>query len=72
MDVVARRRHPDKNIEPVLVEAETHGWVVAPGPKYWKLLCSCQGKHQRWVHLTPSDPNYAKNLASWLKRQPCW
>ena len=27
---------------------------------------------QRWVHLTPSNANYGRNLASWLKRQSCW
>lgn len=72
MGGVPRRRHLAKDIEAVLVEAEAHGWVVLTGPKYWKLRCNCAGKHQRWVHLTPSDPNYAKSLASWLKRQSCW
>jgi hypothetical protein len=25
----------------------------------------------RWIHLTPSDPNYVKNALKWLRRQPC-
>jgi hypothetical protein len=69
---VARRRHLDKDIEGVLLDAEAHGWVVVPGANYWKLRCTCPAKHQRWVHLTPSNANYGKNLASWLKRQSCW
>ena len=69
---VSRRRHPNKDIEIVLVDAEAHGWTVTPGPKYWKLFCTCPGKHKKWVHLTPSNPNYVNNLASWLRRQPCW
>jgi hypothetical protein len=69
---VARRRHLDKDIEGVLLEAEAHGWVVVPSANYWKLRCKCPAKHQRWVHLTPSNTNYGKNLASWLKRQSCW
>ena len=56
----------------MLVDAEAHGWTVTPGPKYWKLFCTCPGKHKKWVHLTPSNPNYVNNLASWLKRQSCW
>lgn len=67
-----RRRHPSKDIEAVLVDAEVHGWNVIPTTKYWKLRCTCPDRHQRWVHLTPSNPNYVKNLASWIKRQSCW
>lgn len=26
----------------------------------------------RTVHLTPSDPNYGKNLLAWLNRCACW
>jgi hypothetical protein len=70
---VARKRHQDKDIEKLLVEAEANDWLVIISPKgYWKLRCTCERKHYRTVHLTPSGSNYAKNLASWLKRQPCW
>jgi hypothetical protein len=47
MSCVARRRHPDKDIEGALVEAEAHGWAVVPGASYWKLRCGCPVKHQR-------------------------
>lgn len=35
------------------------------------MRCPC-GKHAKWVALTPSNPNYARNLESWLRRQACW
>jgi len=31
-----------------------------------------RARHQRWIHLTPSDPNYGKNLRHWLVRLDCW
>jgi hypothetical protein len=68
---VSRRRHQDKDIEKVLVEAENHGWDVIPTDKYWKLLCGC-GQHKKWVKLTPSGAKYVQNLAQWFKRQSCW
>jgi transposase len=68
----ARRRHPKKDLEKVLQEAEQHGWRVVETKKYFKLLCSCADKHKRWVHLSPSDGDYAKNLLAWLGRQSCW
>jgi hypothetical protein len=37
---VARRRHQDKDVEKVLVDAERHGWVVVvPTKGYWKARC---------------------------------
>lgn len=68
----ARRRHQDKDLEKILKKAEEAGWRVVETRKYFKLLCSCTDKHIRWVHLTPSDGDYAKNLLGWLERQPCW
>ena len=69
---MTRRRHQDKDIEKVLVEAENHGWVVTPTEKYWKLRCQCPEKHMKWVKLTPSDAHYVQNLTKWLQRQSCW
>ncbi len=54
-----------------MAEAEGHGWAFALGSKYWKGRCSC-GEHLKWVKSTPSGNDYAKNLAHWFKRQPCW
>ena len=49
-----------------------HGWRFEPPPGrgYPKLKCPC-GKHLRTVHISPSDPNYLKNLQKWVQRQSC-
>lgn len=72
MSAQGRRRHPDRDIETELREAEAHGWIVLPGRTYWKAKCPC-GNHAKWsIHLTPSDRNSVKNLRAWFRRQPCW
>jgi hypothetical protein len=67
---MSRPKHQVKELEAVLREVEQRGWRVDK-PNYFRLLCPC-GKHQRRVHLTPSNPNYELNLRKWLERQPCW
>ncbi len=47
------------------------GWQVTKSRKYFSMRCSC-GQHKKWVHLSPSDPRYERNLRKWLERQPCW
>jgi hypothetical protein len=37
---------------------------------YLLLLCPC-GVHFKWLHKTPSDPNYFVNAIGYLKRQEC-
>ena len=32
------------------------------------MRCGCPDRHQRPVHLAPSDPNYGTNLRHWLGR----
>jgi hypothetical protein len=68
-----RPRHQNKELEAVLQEAEAKDWRVdRPSPRgYFRMRCPC-GLHQRRVHLTPSNPNYERNLRKWLERQPCW
>lgn len=57
----------------MLSEAEAHRWDVIVSRKgYWKLRCHCPEKHQRWVHLTPSNPHYARQLRHWLQTRSCW
>lgn len=65
------KRHQSKDIEKVLDEYHAAGWRIEDPPKYYTVKCPC-GDHQRTVHLTPSGPNYAKNLRAWLHRQPCY
>ena len=68
--MVDRPKHRRQDLEKILVAAEAHGWVVTKGKNYFKLKCSC-GDHLRSCHLTPSDPNYGRNLLGWLRRT-CW
>jgi hypothetical protein len=35
------------------------------------MWCPC-GKHWKTVKLTPSDPNYVRNLLGQLRRATCW
>lgn len=66
-----RPRHPRKDLEALLREAEGNGWRVTKG-KYYIMWCPCALKHKRTVHLTPSDPGYVRNLLGWLRRETCW
>ena len=68
---MGRSRHPDKDLEKLLAEAKRKGWQVKKGKKYYTMRCSC-GRHQKTVRLTPSGPNYERNLRHWLKRTGCW
>jgi hypothetical protein len=69
---VDRPKHKVKELEAILQDAESESWRVTRGKKYFKLWCTCSGKHRKTVHLSPSDPNYERNLRKWLERQPCW
>jgi hypothetical protein len=69
---MARPRHPKKDLEQALREAEEAGWRVELKGRYFKLKCSCPEKHIKTMHLSPSDPNYLTNFRAWLRRQPCW
>jgi len=64
------RRHPNKALEAVLQAFHEAGWRVINPPAYYQVRCPC-GLHYRWIHLTPSDPNYGRHAMSWLKRQTC-
>ena len=65
------QRHPQKDLEAVLAEFHAHGWEIIDPPKYYTLRCPC-GQHYRWLHLTPSNPNYGKQALQWAKRCPKW
>ncbi|MEY2468867.1 MAG: hypothetical protein QOF21_1565 [Actinomycetota bacterium] len=51
--------------------AEARGWRVVKAT-YFKMYCPCRGRHMKTVHLTPSDPNYRRNLIGYLGRLDCW
>lgn len=70
---MSRPKHQDQDIEAVLREAEARHWRVERKKGYYKAKCPCSKKHANWsIKLTPSNPNYAKNLAAWFQRQSCW
>jgi hypothetical protein len=69
---VARPRHPVRELEAILKEAEERGWLVTRGNGYFKMACPCADKHLTWVHLTPSDSRYGRNKRSWLASRTCW
>lgn len=52
--------------------AKELGWREAGRNKkgYLKLLCPC-GQHRKWLHKTPSDPDFFKHAIAYLRRQPC-
>lgn len=65
------KRHPRKDLEPLLREFHDAGWRIEDPPTYYTVKCPC-GSHQRQIHLTPSGRNYAKSAQRWLYRQPCY
>lgn len=67
-----RPRHPVKELEAVLREAEEKQRRVTKRNRYFMLWCPCDGKHKKTVHLSPSDPRYEVNLRSYLSSRTCW
>lgn len=61
-----------KELEEIRKEAVRQGWRVTRGKRYWKMYCPCPRKCKKGMSLTPSDPNYAKNLLGQLHRATCW
>jgi hypothetical protein len=68
----SRPRHKIKELEALLKEAEGKAWKVTKGKKYFKMWCPCKKMHRKTVHLSPSDPNYERNLRGELRRGTCW
>ncbi|SEN89313.1 hypothetical protein SAMN05660976_08549 [Nonomuraea pusilla] len=66
-------RHPNKEIREVLKEAEEQGWRVEP-PKgrYWSIWCPCEDRHKSTIKISPSNPNYVRELRKKLNRETCW
>lgn len=66
-----RPRHPKKDLEALLRDAEACGWVFEKKNGYYKGKCGCEAKHRKTVHLSPSDPRYVLNTRKWFERT-CW
>ena len=62
-------KHQNKELEAVLDAFDRAGWRIDK-PNYYRVRCPC-GTHIKWIALTPSSMNYAKNALAWLNRQPC-
>ena len=70
--MVSRPRHPVKELEAVLREAEEKKRRVTKRNRYFMMWCPCAAKHMKTVHLSPSDPKYETNLRSYLRSRTCW
>jgi hypothetical protein len=66
-----RPRHTDKDIEAFLRLLESKGWRIEKRKYFW-VRCAEGCRCMKTVHLTPSDPNYLRNLQQWVRRCPCW
>lgn len=51
----------------LLAYLEKSGWRLKEGDAYVHVKCAC-GKHQKWVHKTPSNPNYWRETRAWADR----
>lgn len=70
---MSRPRHKCKEFEDLLRVTEEQGWkVTGGGSSYFKMKCPRDCKCMKMVHLTPSDPNYYRNLVNQLRRTTCW
>lgn len=70
---MGRPKHPKKELEQVLREAEAKGWRVEKRPnRYFKMKCPCDKAHIKTVKVSPSNPYYEKQLRAQLSRVTCW
>lgn len=70
---MSRPKHPIKELERILREAEAKGWLVEKRPnRYFKMKCPCEGRHIKTVKLSPSNPYYERQLRGQLSRATCW
>ncbi len=68
---MSRPRHPRKELEQLLRDAEARDWRVDKKKRYYRCLCPC-GDCMESVHLTPSDPNYPVNKRNKMEKCPEW
>ncbi len=60
---------PEHSHADALRVAKELGWRIFPPNKngYQKLACPC-GRHLKWLHKTPSNPNHFKEAIAYLRR----
>lgn len=66
-----RQRHPNKDLERLLQDAEDRNWRITKGNGYYMAWCPCPDKHKATVHLTPRR-DYPKNRRRLFEKFPCW
>lgn len=64
-------KHPDKDIQALLVELHEAGWRVEKGKGYYMVKCGCALKHKKTIHLTPSDPYYLNKQRQYFRNHTC-
>jgi len=70
---MGRPKHPRKELEALLKEAEAQDWrVVKGGDQQFKLYCPCPDRHIATVRATPSGSRYERNKRRVLRRDTCW
>ena len=70
---MTRHKHPRKEIEALLAEAEAHGMRVAMSSRSgaFKVRCSCPEGHYMVIHRTPG-PTLGRRKANELRKWTCW
>ena len=59
-----------KERKDVYAVADELNWTIADKPNkkgYFKMKCPC-GKHLKWLHKTPSNPNYYREAIDHMRR----
>lgn len=64
-------KHPDKDLQAVLVVFNENEWEIIRGNGYYKMRCPC-GAHKLTLHLSPSNPNHGKEKIQQMKRTDCY
>lgn len=67
----SRHRHPKKEWEALLSEAEARGHTVTRGQRYFRIWCRC-GDDMESIPLTPSNRRTLRNKTANLRRWSCW
>jgi len=60
----------DNEREDVYRVADELDWDIDDNPNsrgYFKMKCPC-GDHMRWLHKTPSNPNYYAQVIAYMRR----
>ncbi|TDH54158.1 ABC transporter ATP-binding protein [Mycobacterium eburneum] len=70
---MGRPKHPKKELERVLREAEAKDWRIEKRPNgYFKMKCPCEQMHIKTVRISPSNPYYENQLRAQLLPATCW